>query len=132
MSSSTGNLQKYDAHKGKRRITDLSQIAQLPANQHTVMETMLHAKEMSYSRLCETIKHLPDNTRLTQSQIDSTLYELISAGYLTSFMEDGEIIYMVQLKGKSQKRDEQRLWKGLDLGRIHSEIRKKNDKGKKD
>lgn len=125
--SSTSNLQNKESRK-KERITDASQIAQLPANQHVVMEILLTSREMSYSHLCEAIKHLPDDKRLSQSQIDSTLYELISIGYLTSFMEDGEIIYMMQLKGNQQKRDEQRLWDSMSREDLLRQLKNKKKK----
>lgn len=129
MSTSTGNLQSYEA-KNRKRISDLSQIVDLPSNQHTVM-SLVSSREMSYSRLCDAVKHLSDDKRLSQSQLDSTLYELISIGYLSSFMEDGEIIYMVQLKGKQDKRDEQRLWKGMDIPDI-AQLREQMKKKKGD
>ena len=77
---------------------------------------------MAYKQLCKVVADLPEDERLTQSQLDGTLYELIRMSYLTSFMENGEVIYMLQAEiGKKPppQRHEQRLHRKLDLGGLN-------------
>jgi hypothetical protein len=114
--SSTGNLRDFrDKPEG---ISSAADLLHLPPNQYSVMSLLITPREMAYSALCEAIKTLPEPQRLTQAQLDGTLFELVKEGYLTSFMENGDVVYMVQLrKGKRpSKRDEQRLWNKFDMG----------------
>mgnify|MGYP002626076189 CR=1 FL=1 len=122
MASSSSNLQDY-MQRNKDRAGSLSDIYNLPANQFSIMMILSEPKEMPYKQLCKAIEELPENKRLTQSQIDGTLYELIRMGYLTSFVENGDIVYMVQVsEGKApEKRDEQRLFRKLDLKDLNLE-----------
>jgi hypothetical protein len=56
--------------------------------------------------------------RLTQAELDNALFELVRIGHLTSFFEDGDVIYMVQTTAtqRPSKRDEQVLWNPLEMG----------------
>ncbi len=128
MASSSSNLQDY-MQRNKDKANDLSDIYNLPANQYTIMMLLAGPKEMAYKNLCKAIEDLPENKRLTQSQIDGTLYELIRMGYLTSFMENGDIVYMVQVsEGKPpEKRDEQRLFRKLDFKDLRRNLKADSD-----
>ncbi len=130
MSSSTGNIHNYDQRNSKK-IVSSAELYKLPPNQYTIMELVMTPREISYKNLCEAVKELPETNRLSQAQIDGTLYELLRLGYLTSFIDNGEIIYMAQIgqKGDSPvKRDEQKLWNQLDLASLKEMMKKKNDK----
>lgn len=114
MGSSTSSLQDYMNRKTRNGL-HFSDIYNLPTHQYTIIELLKDKKELAYEDLCQQAQSLPEDKRLTQSQVDGTLYELIRVGYVTSFMDDGTVFYMIQTQ-KPQKRDEQRLWKKLDLG----------------
>lgn len=116
MASSSSNLQDY-VTRNKDMAKGLSDTYNLPANQYTVMSVLSAPKEMPYKKLCKTIEALPEHKRLSQSQIDGTLYELIRLGYLSSFMENGDVVYMVLISdGKlPDKRDEQLIYPKLDF-----------------
>jgi hypothetical protein len=124
MASSSSKLQNYMQQKGKR----VGDIDSFPVNQNTVIKLLSEPKEMPYKQLCKTVSDLPENERLTQSQLDGTLYELIQSGYLTSFMENDNVVYMLQVEiGKKPppQRREQRLMRKLDLGALNlDELRK--------
>jgi len=130
MSSSTGNMQKYEQRQPKK-ISNSAELYKLPKNQYTLMELILETKELSYTTLCDRVKALDDDKRLSQAQIDGTLYELIRIGYLTSFMEKGDIIYMAQIANKGDspiKRDEQKIWSKMDMSALKDLLnKKKND-----
>jgi len=116
MASSSSNLQDYMQRHSKQTPTDPHS---LPTNQATVMRLLSESKEMPYKQLCKVIEELPENQRLNQSQLDGTLYELIRMGYLTSFMENGDVVYMVQIEvgvPPPPPRHEQRLIRKIDLG----------------
>lgn len=82
------------------------------------MQMLAEPREMPYRLLCDKMKNLAEEQRLTQSQVDGALYELVKQGYLSSFMENGDIVYLVQLTAANRpsKRDEQRLWNRFDMG----------------
>lgn len=113
MGSSTNNFREHRDNNNQA-----SDFAQLPASQAAVMQTLTEPREMPYRTLCDKMKNLPEGQRLTQSQVDGALYELVKHGYLSSFMENGDIVYLVQLSANSRpsKRDEQRLWNRFDMG----------------
>jgi hypothetical protein len=115
MGSSTGNLRE---HPDKPEPLNAAELSHLPPNQFALLSVLLEPRELSYTALCAAVKALPEAQRLTQSQIDGTLFELVKEGYLTSFMENGDVVYLLQLRpGKRpSKRDEQRLWNKFDLG----------------
>lgn len=125
MTTSTGNLRKKKTDT--KRISELSQIAELPRNQQILLEILLISPDTPYTQLCTIATQLPGDNALAQADVDSALYELLRVGYLVSFMENGDIFYMVQLKGKREKRDEQRLWRDLGLGTLYDQIKGQND-----
>lgn len=117
MASSSTNLQDYIQREG-RLSSKATNLHNLPANQSTVLKVLSKPNEMPYKQLCQMVEALPDNRQLTQSQLDGTLYELVRMGYLTSFTENGDVIYMLQVElGKipPPQRHEQRLMRKLDL-----------------
>ncbi len=121
MASSSSNLENY-LHKKFQKVDDSTQSPSLPPNQNTVINLLAEPKEMPYKDLCKAVGELPEDERLTQSQLDGTLYELIRMSYLTSFMENGDVIYMLQAEiGKKPppQRHEQRLLRKLDLGALN-------------
>jgi len=121
MASSSSNLQNY-LQKKFQKIDDSTNTPSLPPNQNTVINILAEPKELPYKDLCRAVEELPENERLTQAQLDGTLYELIRMSYLTSFMENGEVVYMLQAEiGKKPppQRHEQRLLRKLDLGALN-------------
>ena len=101
--------------------SDSAETPNFPANQNIVIKLLSEPKEMPYKLLCKAVEELPENERLTQSQLDGTLYELIRMSYLTSFMENGDVVYMLQVEvGKKPppQRHEQRLLRKLDLSEL--------------
>ena len=121
MASSSSNLQDYMRREGKR-ADGSTDIHSLPVNQNTVLKLLSDPKEMPYKELCKAVEQLTESTRLTQSQLDGTLYELIRMGYLTSFMENGDVVYLLQVElgaAPPPPRHEQRLMRKLDLGDLN-------------
>lgn len=99
MTSSSASLQKYPNPKS-------GGLSDLPPTQRTVLEQFAKAQELPYSILCQqVIAILPT---LDQQQIDDALYALMRLGFVASFFEDGEVVYLLQATTFSQldKRDE--------------------------
>lgn len=116
MGSSTNNAREMRDKPDK--ISRISDLAHLPPNQYAIMNILAEPRELAYQALCDAVFALPDDQRLTQSELDSTLYELVKLGYVTSFFENGHLNYMMQLSPNKHpsKRDEQRLWNKFDMG----------------
>jgi hypothetical protein len=90
----------------------------LSRSQRVLLDYLRAAKEMAYKLLCQSMQTLPSDERLTQAELDNALFELVRIGHLTSFFEDGDVIYMVQTSGARppSKRDEQVLWNPMEMG----------------
>lgn len=90
----------------------------LSKSQHVLLDVLRAAREMAYTLLCQSVQNLSPDDRMTQAEIDNALFELVRIGHLTSFFEDGDVIYMVQSSGARppSKRDEQVLWDPLEMG----------------
>lgn len=90
----------------------------LSKTQRVLLDLLRTSKEMAYTLLCQTVNTLPLEDRLSQADLDNALFELVRIGHLTSFFEDGDVIYMVQTSGARppSKRDEQMLWNPLEMG----------------
>lgn len=100
MGSSTNALKKDGA------LPDSA--ASLSAVQRQVLELLVDVRELPYPGLCQ--KAL--SASLTQQEIDAALYALVQAGYLLTFVEDNDVIYMLnqrvmgKAKSKPLKHDE--------------------------
>jgi hypothetical protein len=92
--------------------------AGLSKPQRVLLDFLRASHEMAYTLLCQSAQSLPTEDRMTQAELDNALFELVRIGHLTSFFEDGDVIYMVQSSGARppSKRDEQVLWDPLDMG----------------
>ena len=128
MASSSSNLQDY-MERESGRVSGSADIHNLPVNQSTVLKLLAGPKEMPYKQLCKAVEELPENKRLTQSQLDGTLYELIRMGYLVSFMENGDVVYLLQVElgdAPPAPRHEQKLVHKFDFSDVNlDELRKK-------
>lgn len=82
-------------------------LAELPSHQHMIIEAILPDTEISYQQLNDRVMSLA--SRPTQSQFDKTINELVSHGYLSSFIEDGHVFYLLDADLSPDKRDEQSL-----------------------
>lgn len=99
MTSSTNALQK----------TSTSPLPpSLSTEQQTILRVLAEPREMPYQALCAALIALPEEERLSQLQIDEALHGLVSVGYLNSFFENGDVVYLLQHNPKL-KQDEQRL-----------------------
>jgi hypothetical protein len=96
--SSSGNL----LHK-----SPLNHPASLSLAQRVVLRVLTPPREMPYSVLCNVIAELPEDERMTQTQLDTALFELVKLGYASTLFEMGEVVYL--LEDHPDKRDETQL-----------------------
>lgn len=99
MASSSNALQE-------KSTTPIS--SHLNREEQIILRVLAEPREMPYKALCTALIALPEEDHLTQAQIDNTLHSLIAQGYLTSFFENGDVVYLLQHNPKL-KQDEQRL-----------------------
>lgn len=85
----------------------VQRLAELPANQRVIIEVILPATEISYAQLNEAaLAILPPPT---QAEFDRTISELVSQGYLRSFVDDNQVFYQLESDLTPDKRDEKSL-----------------------
>ncbi|MFQ3645520.1 MAG: hypothetical protein SNJ80_01185 [Anaerolinea sp.] len=87
--------------------TRAQRLAELPPHQRAVIAVILPRGEMSYWALRDEV--LQSAHAADVYNFDATLNELIVQGYLTSFIEDGQVYYLVEQNLSPDKRDEQSL-----------------------
>jgi hypothetical protein len=114
MSSSPNALPDSDSRPPLPSQSDMG----LSKSQRVLLDVFRAAKEMAYTLLSKSVQTLPTDDRLTQTELDDALFELVRVGYLTSFFEDGDVIYMLQITGTRppSKHDERVLWDPLEMG----------------
>lgn len=96
---------RLSAHSSKNRA---QRLAELPSHQRAVLSVILPHGEMSYWALREGV--LQSEQAADVSDFDDTLNELVVQGYLTSFIDDGQVYYLVETSLNPDKRDEQSLY----------------------
>ncbi len=95
---------RLSAHPPKTRA---QRLAEMPPHHQAVIGVILPLGEISYWALRESVLQGPQATDI--HNFDSTLNELIVQGYLSSFVEDGQVFYLVVDDLNPDKRDEQSL-----------------------
>jgi hypothetical protein len=98
MASSTSKNGQYSENTTKKRLGEFS------TAQRAIIEVLFIPREMPYRELKQKVlqtSHTP-----TQTQFDNAINELIRQGYLVSFIEDGEVYYLLDADVKPEKRDE--------------------------
>jgi hypothetical protein len=98
MTTSTENLRERPHDKRLSRLTEF------PPHQRVIVELLLTPGELAYSELFRQI--MASSSPLSQAQFDNAINELVRAGYLMSFFEDGEVYYLLEVDLKADKRDE--------------------------
>jgi hypothetical protein len=87
--------------------TRTQRLAELPPHQRAVVEVILPQGEMSYWALREGVHQSPNAGDVPN--FDDALNELVVQGYLTSFIEDSQVYYLVDANLTPHKRDERSL-----------------------
>ncbi len=104
MSTSTESLQSQQAAAENKK---LSRLQEFPVHQRRIVEALLVPRELPYETLRKQL--VDSDTPMLSTQFDSAITELVRAGYLISFIEDGEVYYFLEADLKADKRDEMSL-----------------------
>ena len=95
-------------------------LADLPPALRKIMRLMLRELEMSYPRLCEAMDAVPENERLSRSDLDYALDTLSQQAWLIRIGEKERAIYKANMRRKAGSTLMDGIWSSL------------NDKVKKD
>jgi predicted transcriptional regulator len=107
-------LQKQidDKHK-KGGITALD-LADLPPALRKIMKLMLRRLQMDYAQLCQVMDDMPENERLTYSELDEALNKLAEQAWLIRIGEGERAIYKVNLRRKAGSELGESIWQNLN------------------
>ena len=89
-------------------------IAKLPPSLRKIMRVMLRELQMSYPRMCEVMDTMPEQDRLTRTELDSALSNLTEQFWLTRIGEREKAIYKVNLRRKEGSTLAAGIWSSLD------------------
>jgi hypothetical protein len=98
MNTSITKLNQSDSEIPSSRLKDFTWAERI------ILEIILPHTELPYSRLCDEAK--TKNPPLINEDFNNALNDLVKMGYLSSFYEDGELLYLVEKKLTPDKRDE--------------------------
>ena len=107
-------LQKeIDNKKQAEGITALD-LAELSPPLRKVMRLMLRELQLNYAGLCEAMETIPDEERISPTDLNSTLDALISQSWLTRIGEGERAVYKVNLRRRSGSSLPSGIWAALD------------------
>lgn len=94
-------------------ITPLD-LAKLPPSLRKIMRLMLRELQMNYPRMCEVMDSMPEQDRLSRTELDSALSELTEQFWLTRIGEKEKAIYKVNLRRKAGSTLGAGIWSSLN------------------
>jgi hypothetical protein len=89
-------------------------LAGLPPSLRKIMRLMLRELQMNYPRMCEVMDSMPEQDRLTRTELDSALLSLTEQSWLIRIGEGQKAIYKVNLRRKSGSTLAAGIWSSLD------------------
>jgi len=89
-------------------------LADLPPALRKIMRLMLRQLEMTYPQLVDAMSNMPEDEKLTQSQLDEALDTLSRQFWLMRFGEGNRATYKVNLRRKAGSTLSQGIWASLD------------------
>lgn len=107
-------LQRQIEDKQKEGGITALDLADLPPALRKIMRLMLRKLQMSYPQLCEVMDALPENERLTRTDLDQALESLSKQAWLIRLGEGQKAIYKVNLRPKSGSTLASGVWSALD------------------
>ena len=94
-------------------ITPLD-LAKLPPSLRKIMRLLLRELQMNYPRMCEVMDSMPEQDRLSRTELDSALSELTEQFWLTRIGEKEKAIYKVNLRRKAGSTLGAGIWSSLN------------------
>ena len=107
-------LQKQIDDKHKSGGITVLDLVDLPPALRKIMKLMLRKLQLSYSQLRQVMDEMPENERLTHSELDETLKKLSEQAWLIQIGEGERAIYKVNLRRKTGSALGESIWQNLD------------------
>lgn len=107
-------LQKQIDDKQKEGGITALDLADLPPALRKIMRLMLRNVQMDYPQLCEAVDNLPEDQRLSRTDLDDALKTLSQQAWLIQIGEGKRAIYKVNLRRKAGSTLASGIWKSLD------------------
>jgi len=114
MSGVFDRLQKQINDKHKDGGITALDLADLPPALRKIMRLMLRQIQMNYPQLCEAMEKVPEDERLSQSDLDEALKTLSQQAWLIQIGEGDRAIYKVNLRRKAGSTIASGIWQSLD------------------
>jgi len=114
MSGVFDRLQKQINDKQKDGGITALDLADLPPALRKIMRLMLRQIQMNYPQLCEAMENMPEDERLSQSDLDEALKTLSQQAWLIQIGEGERAIYKVNLRRKAGSTIASGIWQSLD------------------
>ena len=114
MSGVFDRLQKQINDKQKEGGITALDLADLPPALRKIMRLMLRQVQMNYPQLCEAVEKLPEDERLSRSDLDDALKTLSQQAWLIQIGEGERAIYKVNLRRKAGSTIASGIWQSLD------------------
>jgi vacuolar-type H+-ATPase subunit E/Vma4 len=107
-------LQKNIEDKQKEGGITALDLADLPPVLRKIMRLMLRQLQMTYPELCEAMENMPEDQRLSTSDLDEALKTLSEQGWLIQIGEGKKAVYKVNLRRKAGSTLASGIWSELD------------------
>lgn len=91
----------------------LQELQNLPTHWRVVLQTLMR-RPMTYAALRETVAQLPDDSRITDVQLDAAIAELRRRGWLLEDNDAPETLLRANIARKPGRQLAQRIWDALD------------------
>jgi len=114
MSGVFDRLQKQINDKQKEGGITALDLADLPPALRKIMRLMLRQIQMNHPQLCEAMEKMPEDERLSQSDLDEALKTLSQQSWLIQIGEGERAIYKVNLRRKAGSNIASGIWQSLD------------------
>ena len=114
MSGVFDRLQKQINDKQKDGGITALDLVDLPPVLRKIMRLMLRQIQMNYPQLCEAMEKMPEDERLSQSDLDEALKTLSQQAWLIQIGEGERAIYKVNLRRKAGSTIASGIWQSLD------------------
>jgi hypothetical protein len=107
-------LQKQIEDKQKAGGITALDLADLPPALRKIMRLMLRKIQLNYSELCEAMEEMPEEERMSRTDLDKTLEMLVQQAWLIQIGTGERAIYKVNLRRKSGSELAGGIWDNLE------------------
>lgn len=107
-------LQKRIDDKRKEGGISVLDLADLPPSLRKIMKLMLRQVRMDYIQLSRAMEEIPEDQRLSRSELDYALQTLSDQAWLIQIGKGEHAVYKVNLRSKAGSAGADSVWQALD------------------